>query len=209
MGGNIIRAWVLACLMSFCAASAARALAVSNPMKYFALNSSGGELNPGVIVGFNPQPDPPGFPTLDLADPFEPALVKPAGPATFDFVMSFTGLPGVLLPAVQMPGADGVTTFMFDYGRHAFDVAVSFSGPGGGADWVSFNPQPDPPGVWFADAVTFAGAGDPAMSFSMTEDGTSLRFMAAPEPSTWALIGLGFVALGVLGYRRAKGSSAL
>ncbi len=130
MAGNIIRAWVLACLMSLCAAGAAQALEVANPVKYVALESSGGELNPGVIVGFNPQPDPPGFPTLDLANPFEPALVQPAGPATFDFVMSFTGLPGVLLPAVQMPGTDGVTAFTFEYGGRAFDVAVSFSGPG-------------------------------------------------------------------------------
>jgi hypothetical protein len=208
MASNIIRACVLAYLTSLGATGAARALEVADPVKYFALDSSGGELNPGVIVGFNPQPDPPGFPTLDLTDPFAPTLVQPAGPTPFDFVMSFTGLAGVLLPAVQMPNTDGVTTFTFEYGGHAFDVALNFSGPGGVVDWVSFVPQPDPPGVWFAEAVTFAGVGDPMMSFRMSEDGTSLRFVAAPELSTWALIGIGFAALGALRCRRAKASLA-
>jgi hypothetical protein len=57
-----------------------------------------------VIVGFNPQPDPPGIPTLDLANAFKPKFIQPPGTgAAFDFVLSFVGLPGVLLLAVQKP----------------------------------------------------------------------------------------------------------
>jgi hypothetical protein len=159
-----------------------------------------------VIVAFNPQPDPPGIPTLDLSDRYRPLLTQPGGPGTFLFVMSFTGLPGLLLPAVQSPTADGATDFTFDYGGHDFDVGMTFSGPGAISDWVSFNPQPDPPGIWFADAITFAGVGDPRVSFTITEDGSRLAFATAPEPSTWALIELGFAALGVLAYRRGKRS---
>ena len=68
---------------------------------------------------------------------------------------------------------------------------------------MSFNPQPDPPGIWFADAITFAATGDPSVSFSLSEDRSSLRFVAAPEPSTWVLMGLGFAVLSVLVHRRA------
>jgi hypothetical protein len=203
-----LRALTFACLASLIASSAAHAIEDPNLMTYRSLHTSGGVVNPGVIVGFNPQPDPPGFPTLDLTNPFEPKLVQPDGPATFDFVMSINGLIGLLLPAVQKPNADGVTEFSIDWGDHKFDVALIFSGPGAIRDWASFNPQPEPPGVWFADAITFAGKGDPSVSFSMFEDGTRLSF-SAPEPSTWAMMGLGFAALGVLAHRRTTQSPAL
>ena len=194
----------LALLTSF-ASSGALADVAANKMTYLSLETNGGVLNPGVIVGFNPQPDPPGFPTLNLANPREPILFQPAGPTTLDFVMSFYGLPGLLLPAVQKPNADGVTDFAFEYGDHTFDVTLTFSGPGAIRDWVSFNPQPDPPGVWFADAITFAATGDPSVSFSVSEDRSQLSF-ATPEPSTWALMGLGFTVLSVLVRRRAARS---
>jgi hypothetical protein len=32
---------------------------------------------------------------------------------------------------------------------------------------------------------------------------------AVPEPSTWALMGLGFAALGLLGYRKTRSDNAL
>jgi hypothetical protein len=124
--------------------------------------------------------------------------------------MSFTGLPGLLLPAVQNPpNADGVADLSFLYQGHTFDVGMTFSGPGAISGWAAFNPQPDPPGIWFADAITFAGVGDPRVSFSITEDGSRLAFAMVPELSTWALMGLGFTALGVLAYRRGKRAQAL
>jgi PEP-CTERM motif len=202
---NGARATLTLALLTSFASSGALADVTANKMTYLPLETNGGVLNPGVIVGFNPQPDPPGFPTLNLANPKEPILVQPAGPTTFDFVMSFSGLPGLLLPAVQKPTADGVTDFAFEYGDHTFDVTLTFSGPGAIRDWVSFNPQPDPPGVWFADAITFAATGDPSVSFSVSEDRSQLSF-ATPEPSTWALMGLGFAVLSVLVRRRAAQS---
>jgi PEP-CTERM motif len=178
------------------------------PLEYRALDTSGGLLNPGVILAFNPQPDPPGIPILDLADPFEPKFTQPPGTgAVFDFVLSFVGLPGLLLPAVQKPDSDGVTTFTFNWDDHMFDVGLTFSGPGGVKDWASFNPQPDPPGIWFADVVTFAGAGDPAVALTISENGTNLSF-STPEPTTWAMMGLGFAALGFMSLRRTHLSSA-
>jgi hypothetical protein len=205
INGN--RAWGVAFLMSAAASGGANAASL-HPMTYLSLVTSGGVVNPGVIVGFNPQPDPPGFPTLDLTNPLEPVLTQPAGPTTFDFVMSFVGVPGVqLLPAVQMPYVD----IPFVYQNHTFDVTLTFSGPGvfGDWTWAAFNPQPDPPGVWFADSITFAGAADPSVSFTITEDGSALAFGAVPELSTWALMGFGFAALGILAYRRGARSSAV
>jgi len=202
---NGVRALILAGLGAVAVSS--HASAQDLPLRYLPpLETSGGAFNPGVIVAFNPQPDPPGIPTLDLSDRYRPLLTQPGGPGTYLFVMSFTGLPGLLLPAVQSPNADGVTDFTFDYGGHAFDVGIAFFGPGAISNWVSFNPQPDPPGIWFADAITFAGVGDPRVSFTITEDGSRLAF-STPELSTWALMGLGFAALGVLAYRRGARSS--
>ena len=144
MKTNGARATLTLALLTSFASSGALADVAANKMTYLPLETNGGVLNPGVIVGFNPQPDPPGFPTLNLANPREPILVQPAGPTTLDFVMSFSGLPGLLLPAVQKPNADGATDFAFEYGDHTFDVTLTFSGPGAIRDWVSFNPQPDP-----------------------------------------------------------------
>jgi len=123
---NGARATLALALLTSFASSGALADVALNKMTYLPLETNGGVLNPGVIVGFNPQPDPPGFPTLNLANPKEPILVQPAGPTTFDFVMSFSGLPGLLLPAVQKPTADGVT----DSPREQFHIAIEKLRPG-------------------------------------------------------------------------------
>jgi len=198
-----IRALILAGLATIGVSGHASA-AVLPMMRYLPLlETSGGVLNPGVIFAFNPQPDPPGIPILDLADRFEPVLIQPgAGGGTYDFVMSFVGLPELLLPAVQKPDVDGVTDFTFDYAGHAFEVGLTFSNPGAIRDWESFNPQPDPPGLWFGEAITYA-AEDPRVAITVFEDGSQLKF-TVPEPSTWALMGLGFATLGLLAYRKAS-----
>ena len=91
---NAARATLTLALLTSFASSSPLADAAVNKMTYLPLETNGGVLNPGVIVGFNPRPDPPGFPTLNLANPKKTILVQPAGPTTFDFVMSVSGLPG-------------------------------------------------------------------------------------------------------------------
>ncbi len=56
---------------------------------YFSLATSGGLQNPGIIVGFNPQPDPPGepLPSLDLTNPDHLVVTESYG-TTFNFVLS-------------------------------------------------------------------------------------------------------------------------
>jgi PEP-CTERM motif len=206
MTTNGVRALILAGLATI--GVSGHTSAAGLPMRYLPLlETSGGVLNPGVIFAFNPQPDPPGIPILDLANRYEPVLIQPgAGGGTYDFVMSFVGLPGLLLPAVQKPDMDGVTDFTFDYAGHAFEVGLAFSNPSAIRDWGSFNPQPDPPGVWFGDAITYA-AEDPRAAITVFEDGSQLKF-TVPEPATWTLMGLGFASLGLLARGRGGRSRA-
>jgi hypothetical protein len=179
----------------------------------FKLDTLGGPINPGVLVGFNPQPDPPGTPPalLDLADKASPKIFDSTG-LTFYLELAFTGLPGIadgfLLPAVQKPDVDGLTSLRFVLADGSVFVAtLGFSGPGGVSSWVTVNPQPLPPGGFIAYKVGFAG--DASFSLQLTENGSVLNFALAPEPSTWALMGLGFAALGAIAYRRAARSAAL
>jgi hypothetical protein len=179
----------------------------------FALTSQGGPINPGVLVGFNPQPDPPAIPpptTLSLSNPANPILVSPgpcdvACPATaYNFVMSFQGIGNPTLGTPAVPNSDGNTSLSFTAGLHQFELFLKVNGPTSIIDWVAFNPQPDPPADWFAVQVTFAG--DPQASFSLVEDGQQLSFQLArtPVPATLPLFASGLGVIGLLARRRRK-----
>lgn len=181
----------------------------------FALRTSGGPVNPGVIVGFNPQPEPPGVPApfLDLANKLNPSITQTCDgsviPAcdgsVFKFEMSFLGLPGVdaglLLPAVQKPKSDGVTGFRFVLGDGSVLIAdLGFSGAP--LSWVALNPQPLPPGAFIAYQIGFAT--DASVGFSVSINGDQLSFAPVPELSTWMMMTFGFAMFGGLAWRRAK-----
>ena len=192
--------------------------------KGFALTSKGGLINPGVLVGFNPQPDPPGdvgFALIDLTDPFHPALHAPLIEGSGYRFQFFHTLGGRSVAPLDLPNADGFTGFRDMFEGHAIDVMFHF-GPGqvDRASWVDFNPQPDPPGKGFAQDFKFlvpavhpsgaSGAGDPnaIVSFSLSVDGQALRFSATPEPAGWAMMILGFGGTGVLLRRRRREPAA-
>jgi hypothetical protein len=174
----------------------------------------GGTVNPGLIVGFNPQPDPPiGWPspTLSIFNQTQIQIVQ-TGFGQFGFVIAFPGLTGLLLPAVDKPNSDGITSLSFtDDNGNVFNVGLAFAGPGDAGSWTwgAFNPQPDPPGVWAAYQITFAGGPDPSVSLTLQENGKYLNLGAAPEPSTWAMMLIGFAGLGLAGRRASRKRSPL
>ncbi len=203
------RIFSLAALTVLGAATEANASVVpERAPTYFSLATSGGLQNPGIIVGFNPQPDPPGepLPSLDLTNPDHLVVTESYG-TTFNFVLSFLGLPGLLLPAVQQPSYDAdidrwTTNFGFEYGGKTFGVDLEFSGPGSSITWAAFNPQPDPPGDVAGYTIGFAA--DASVGVQIQENGSALSFTSVPEPSAWAMMGLGFAALGAFSLRSRR-----
>jgi hypothetical protein len=175
----------------------------------FEFVTSGGITNPGVLVGFNPQPDPPGFPatTADLRDPASPLFDQTTGATTYLVTVSLLlpGTPSLLLPAVNPPDRDGRVQVTCDGSvaqacdGSVFQISLAFPA-GGVTSWSSFNPQPDPPGIYFSYLATFSG--EPTFALSITDGGNPLTFSPVPEPTTWALMAVGFVSLGAIAMRR-------
>ncbi len=209
-------------------AAAWSAPAAASP--YFALATTGGAVNPGIYVGFNPQPDPPGTPptTISFDIATSPLLTYiPPGPCepgscsagdNFGFVMSFTGIgnptlnpppdPEIVLDEVNTLFQASRTSFDFNVGDHVFSVTIELFGPSAVENWSSFNPQPDPPGDGFGYQFNFAAAGDPGVTFNITEDGHQLSFQSAtPIPAALPLFGTGLGVLGLLARRRKRSAA--
>jgi hypothetical protein len=191
----------------------------------FKLVTLGGPANPGILVGFNPQPEPPGdvgvaafgdgsvFPQtmLSLRDPLRPTLENPFEGAAWSlqFWIVGHGDGGIEPPE---PERDGPIGFRHVLDGHVFDITF-FLGPNqiDPASWVGFDPQPDPPGTGFGVNFSFTEAADPFFAFSIKLDGAPLSFDVAsggiPEPATWSLMILGFAAAGA-GVRRRRARAA-
>jgi len=165
-------------------------------------------INPGVLVGLNPQPLPP-FPnpqdlTLNLGDPTGPIASNANASSTFE-LQWWLSVPGggLSFPSeIPVPDANGNTQFTVDGsgGNPLFDVSFHVGpGPVDPTSWVMLNPQPLPP---FPAAQGFAlQFGDPtAVEFQITEivpNGAPvvLSFSFVPEPSALLSIGMGLAAL--------------
>lgn len=175
----------------------------------FALVSHGGVINPGVLVGFNPQPEPPGkgLTLLDLSNPFAPSFFNPTAGDGYNLIFAITGLGDAKIPLPGAPNSDGRTGFTQRIDGHVLNVAMILGpGPVDPASWVAFNPQPDPPGDWFGASLQFAG--DPVFTYQFRLDDQLLSFSLAgiPEPADWVLITAGFGLMGATlrsGRRRA------
>jgi hypothetical protein len=179
-----------------------------NGAQGFALTGHGGPINPGILVGFNPQPDPPGdtaAPTIDLSDRLTPVITNLAESQGWQFQLAITGFgDGSVIPLPTF-NPDGFHSTRAVLGEHVFLIGLLF-GPGvvDRGSLVGFNPQPDPPGDVLAGQFNFEGAADPFMAFRITMDGTPLSFTydAVPEPTEWALLIMGFGLVGSVLRRR-------
>ena len=107
---------VIACLATLLLASPAFAAIVDlrpplpRDLELFA-TSGPGPINPGVLVGFNPQPDPPGdVARADLGDPLHPFIAQP-GAGLFSILIGLHPLGGVpfsfLAPTAAPRNVDG------------------------------------------------------------------------------------------------------
>jgi hypothetical protein len=190
-------------------------------LQAFELAGSGGLVNPGVLVGFNPQPEPPARiaelsfaanPMPDLYPP-DPILTlrdqsqTEGDPQLFDVFLAL-GVPMVDLSfsaPVIAAGVPGVRTeARTSSGDLMFQILLDLSSSSGGivdpASLVGFNPQPEPPAGY--------GSGVFGMSFAMTSlsdvmlrlqvfdaDGNPIALRAVPEPPALAALGLALLAL--------------
>lgn len=140
----------------------------------FHLGTSGGPIAPGVAIGFNPQPEPPGapLPFLNLPSPSDLRVTQTCDGSVshmcdgsvFRFELTFSGLPGLgageLLPAVQMPNSDGVTAYRALLADGSVFVAdLAFSGPPGAA---LFPGRPSIRNLTLPDISSLTMSGSPA-----------------------------------------------
>jgi PEP-CTERM motif len=184
----------------------------------FELVSSGGPINPGVIVGFNPQPDPPGDgddgALIGLLRPADPELISPSLGGAFTFTLALQDLgDGSVIPLPSAPNSDGFTSLRDEIDGHTISITLQFGPDQVNPDtWGGFNPQPIPPGDVLDGSFQFASNVDPFMSFQIDVDGSPLSFSLAPgvpEPQAWALMLLGFGGAGaVLRSRRRQRTTA-
>jgi hypothetical protein len=166
-----------------------------------------GPINPGVIVGFNPQPDPPGDnPFIDFTNAQHPTITQ-QGTGVFTIIFGLTGPSGDPFSyefGETSPNSDGRFSFLALGDGSVFQVNFGIGGLTGA--WASFNPQPDPPGI-----VGFGFVGDPTLSWDIepgtidangafTPTGDAL--IEASEPTTIAVFGIALAGLGAM--RRRK-----
>jgi PEP-CTERM motif len=201
----------------------AATITLPHSLDYFA-TSGPGPINPGVLVGFNPQPDPPfiGRTLVDLINPTEPMFFQP-GSGAFTILFGLAG-PGGSPFTFTLPtggptvrGTNATYSFMAMAGDGSvFQVGFDISGFTGG--WAGFNPQPEPPGNYGSSFEGFSfnsapSAFDPVLGVTMVEgildingdfipDGGAKSFALVPEPATLAV--LGFCLAGLLTVRRRQ-----
>ena len=220
---------VAAATLSLTAAGAARAgdgsvfppnYTFSNGAQGWLLTSHGGPINPGVLVGFNPQPDPPGDgdkgALIGLLNPADPMLMSPSTGGSFTFLIGllFPG-DGSVVPMPDAPNSDGFTGFRHLEGGHDISVNLQFGPQQVDATTWGANGLPGglPDGNFLGGAFQFSEKLDPWMSFSISIDGSPLTCAldnsGVPEPAGWGLLIAGFGGVGAMLRMRRRRMVAL
>jgi hypothetical protein len=170
--------------------------------KGFCFDSSGGVLNPRVVVALNPTQGSsefdggchlPGAGTRTQI--FAPPCVHGYG-----FLIGLLGLdPNGRLPLPPAPNAQGVTGESFDLGGSEFAISMGFAGEGSLRNWAAYDPWPEPIGSFIAARFNFSAGSHAVASFRILEDGRPLTLSLenpADPPSRGSMLsgfgGLGF-----------------
>jgi len=177
----------------------------------FALSAQGPNVDPLILLGFNPQPDPPGdAATLNLTDRTQPVLTIPEAAVSGGSMRMLFGISspyrfaaaGVPVRSMfsflaEAPVASGLPSLTFELDMNTGSGGVPIPG-----SWTFFNPQPEPPllgaspdglGIDF----TFDMTSPATLALRVLEDGANpLVFTLVPEPASAAVMVLGALAFG-------------
>ena len=154
---------------------------------------------------------------------FNPASQGPIASWTVTFYADDSGVPGSLIAVGNFPGTGGetfVTTASNGYPVYSYSEFFSPYPVAAGTYWLSVVPEVGFPPQW-GWATSASGNGEAYQTFfgsgsTINGGGVNLAFdvygtydTAVPEPSTWAMMMLGFAGLGYAGFRRAKARPAI
>lgn len=188
----------------------------------FLLQTSGGLVNPAVLVGFNPQPEPPAYTSetqlsivggaaqLVVTDVSNPMV----GLQNFQFLFGVAANAGPLRSFV-VP-SDPINDFRLDFsintggGPVDFSAIVDVQSSSGGriapGSEVAFNPQPEPPALGLGGFETYGldfgltSLSDVTLTLHILDAaGAQVDLRAIPEPAAIVLCSL---AVGCWSLRR-------
>ncbi len=141
---------------------------------------------------------------------------------TLGYLADDNGKPGAVIVSLDFGAANQTATGNViggpgGYDEYAYNVtSPPFTGLTAGTQYWFFIEEnnPEPGGTWGAETTSTAPAGQLAAQFDVLSPGAwtimpeqlafNLTFTAVPEPSTWAMMILGFAGLGFIGYRQAR-----
>ena len=158
-----------------------------------------------------------------------PATTCSASPDfTLGYLADDDGMPGAPIVEVDFGSANQTVTGKVIGGpggyfdEYAYNVSSPpFTGLTAGTKYWFFIQEnnAEPGGSWGAETTSTAPAGQLAAQFNILSPGAwtimpeqlafNLTFTPVPEPSTWAMMILGFAGLGFIGYRASHKSAAV